>query len=167
LQSEPAGVPPHRRRWDAFRSEVISLKPVSGGLLSGTIGHLAGSPDSWDRDVGGYLGRVGTSMGSQVVSIGVQHGVSAALDLRLESPEPQGPLLTRLKQVVIQELTIRTTSGQRVPIVAKPAGMYVSNLAQSQIYYGCWEPGEAATSTAIAIGNGVVFSLIGELIGAL
>jgi hypothetical protein len=167
LQSGSDSVSPHRRRWDAFKGEVISLRPVSGGLLTGTIGHLADSPSAWDRDTGGYLARVGTSMGSQVVGIGVRHGVSAALDLRLESPEPKGPLLARLGQVALQGLTVRTASGQRVPAVVKTASFYVSNLAQSQVYHGRWKPGEAATTTAIAIGNGIAVSLISELIGAL
>lgn len=167
LQSGSDSVSPHRRRWDALEGEVISLRPVSGGLLTGTIGHLADSPSAWDRDTGGYLARVGTSMGSQVVGIGVRHGVSAALDLRLESPEPKGPLLARLGQAALQGLTVRTASGQRVPAVAKTASFYVSNLAQSQVYYGRWKPGEAATTTAIAIGNGIAVSLISELIEAL
>ena len=159
--------PPHRRRWDAFRSEVISVRFVAGSVLGGTIEHLAGSPGALDRDTRGYLARVGTNAASRLTYVGVRHGVSAALGLRLQSPEARGSLGARLKQAALQALTTRTVSGRRVPAVAETAGTYGAILTRGRLYHGEWRPGQAATSTAVAIGFKVVWATGSELVGSL
>jgi hypothetical protein len=93
--------------------------------------------------------------------------VSAAFGLRLESPEPQGPLGARLRQAALQALTTRTVSGRRVPAVAETAGTYGAILTRGRLYHGQWRPGQAATSTAVAIGFEVVWGIGGELVGSL
>jgi hypothetical protein len=145
----------------------MSFQFVSSSVLGGTIEHLVGSPDAIGRDTRGYLARVGTITGARLVAAGVRHGVSAALDLRLESPEPRGPLGARLKQAALQALTTRTASGQRMPAVAETAGTYGAILTRGRLYHGQWRPGQAATSTAVAIGFKVVWTTGSELVGAL
>lgn len=167
LQSETTEVPPHRRRWDAFRSKVVSFRFVSGSVLGGTITHLAGSPDAVGPDAAGYLARVGTITGSRLVNTGVRHGASAALELKLKSPEPRGPLGARLKQAAVQKLTTRTTSGQRVPAVGEMAGTYGAILTRGRLYHGQWRPGRAATSAAVAIGFKVAWAAGSELAKSL
>ncbi|MCS3632068.1 hypothetical protein GGP55_002681 [Salinibacter ruber] len=167
LQSETTEVPPHRRRWDAFRSKVVSFQFVSGSVLGGTITHLAGSPDAVGPDAAGYLARVGTITGSRLVATGVRHGASAALGLKLKSPEPRGPLGARLKQAAVQELTTRTTSGQRMPAVGEMAGTYGAILTRGRLYHGHWRPGRAATSAAVAIGFKVAWAAGSELAKSL
>jgi hypothetical protein len=166
-QSEPAGTPPHRRRWNAFRGKVISVQFVSGSVLGGTAAHLVGSPDAIGRDAKGYLARVGTITGSRLVAAGVRHGASAMLGLKLKSPEPQGPLGARLKQAAVQELATRTTSGRRVPAVAETAGIYGAILTRGRLYHGQWRPGKAATGAAVAIGFKVAWAAGSELIKSL
>lgn len=167
LGAELTSKPPHRRRWDAFRSEVVSVRFVAGSVLGGTIEHLAGSPGALDRDTRGYLARVGTNAASRLTYVGLRHGVSAAFGLRLKSPEPQGPLGARLRQAALQALTTRTVSGQRVPAVAETAGTYGTLLTRWRLYHGQWRPGQAATSTAVAIGFKVIWATGIELVGAL
>lgn len=74
-------------------------KPENDNVLGGegTITHLAGSPDAVGPDAAGYLARVVTITGSRLVATGVRYGASAALGLKLKSPDPRGPLGARLK----------------------------------------------------------------------
>jgi hypothetical protein len=146
---------------------VINVRFVAGSVLAGTLEHLTGSPNALDRDTRGYLARVGTNAASRLTYVGVQHGVSAAFGLRLKSPEPRGSLGARLKQAALQALTTRTLSGRRVPAVAEAAGTYGAILTRGRLYHRQWRPGQAATSTAVAIGIRVVWATGSELLGSL
>lgn len=139
----------------------------SGGVLQGTMMHLSDYPSTWGRDTGGYLARVGSGVAYQLTQSGVHHGLAAALDLRLESPDPEGPVGARVGQAMLQELTTRTTSGRRVPAVAETAGTYAATLAQSRLHHGQWRPGDAAINAVIATGLEAVWAAGSELVEAL
>ncbi|WP_103029875.1 hypothetical protein [Salinibacter altiplanensis] len=165
LKTEPetASLPPYRHRWDAFRGELVG--PVlAAGAVQGTLMHLAGHPDRWGQDAGGYLARVGSGVGVQLVNRGVHHGLAAALNLRLETPDPQqGSLEARMGQAALQAVTTRTASGRRVPAAGSLSGSYAAILTQRRLTSGQWKPGQAAIGTAIGVGIEAVWAAGSEL----
>lgn len=130
--------------------------------------HLSGRPGTWDRDTGGYLARVGSGVGFQLINRGVHHGVAATLDLRLKTSDPQqGSLGARVGRAALWALTTRTVSGRRVPAVGRLSGTYAAILAQHQLHAGQWRPGQAAISTVISAGFEAVWAAGGELVESL
>jgi len=75
--------------------------------------HLGGHPGKWGQGTGDYLTRIGSGVGVQLVNRGVHHGLAAALDLRLKTPDPRKGVLgnrslgARMGKAALQVLTTR------------------------------------------------------------
>ena len=157
---------PHER-WRALWSEFASPAFLLGSLGPAIGDQFGDDPASWRGDALGYGFRVGSNAGRLLLEGGTAHGLAAAtrLDLRFR-PRGHGSVASRLRYAALEAVTARTPSGARIPNVPRIAGTYGAVLAQQRWQYGQLHPGDAALSTAVALGIDVAVNVITEFAGS-
>ena len=128
--------PDNRERFRRYVKSTVGPFALGRNALSAGIQQANDSPDEWEQGMKGYGKRFASNMGRNAIHQTVTYGLDEALDLdtgfQRSTRSGFGP---RLKDALIQNVTSRNRSGDRVISVPRFVGVYSGSVIAAETWY--------------------------------
>jgi hypothetical protein len=128
--------PNHDERFKRYlKSTVGPFSLVRTGISAG-LNQWNDSPEEWGQGMKGYGKRYASGFGRNVIQQTVTYGLDEAfhLDTGFQRSKREG-FFPRLKDALLQNVTSRTRSGNRVISAPRFAGVYTSAIVAHETWY--------------------------------
>lgn len=128
--------PTPRERFKRYVKSTVGPTRLAYSAVSAGINQWTNSPEEWGQGAKGYGRRYASSMGENAIRQTVIYGLDSAmgLDTGFQRSKREG-FFPRLKDALLQNVTSRTRSGNRVISVPRFAGVYTGALVSRETWY--------------------------------
>lgn len=128
--------PTHRQRFKRYVNSTIGPTRLGWTAAAAGINQWRDHPEEWGQGMKGYGRRYASSLGQNAIQQTVIYGLDEAigLDTGFQRSKRDG-FFPRFKDALIQNVTSRTRSGNRVFSVPKLAGVYTGALVARETWY--------------------------------
>ena len=128
--------PTPRERFKRYVMSTVGPTRLAWSAASAGINQWRDHPEEWGQGAKGYGKRYASSMGQNAIQQTVTYGLDSAmgLDTGFQRSKRQG-FFPRFKDALIQNVTSRTKSGNRVIAVPRFAGAYSSAIIAKETWY--------------------------------
>jgi hypothetical protein len=117
------------------KDTVGPIRLLRTGAAAG-IQQWRDSPEEWEQGMKGYGKRFASGMGRNAIQQTVTYGLDSALqlDTGFQRSKREG-FFPRLKDALLQNVTSRNKSGNRVIAAPRFAGIYTGSIIASETWY--------------------------------
>ena len=128
--------PTPRERFNRYVKSTVGPERLLRSAASAGISQWNDSPEGWEQGSKGYGKRFASSMGQNAIQQTVTYGLDSALqlDTGFQRSKREG-FLPRLKDALLQNVTSRNRSGDRVVSIPRFAGVYTGAIVASETWY--------------------------------
>ena len=128
--------PTPRERFKRYIKSTIGPTRLGFTAVSAGINQWTNHPEEWGQGAKGYGRRYASGLGENAIRQTVIYGLDSAigLDSGFERSKREG-FFPRLKDALIQNVTSRTKSGNRVISVPRLAGVYTGAIVARETWY--------------------------------
>ncbi|HEX7331100.1 MAG TPA: hypothetical protein VF290_06355 [Pyrinomonadaceae bacterium] len=128
--------PTPEERFKRYVKATVGPTRLAFTAASAGINQWTNSPEEWEQGAKGYGRRFASGMGENAIRQTVIYGLDSAmgLDTGFERSKREG-FLPRLKDALVQNVTSRTRSGNRVISVPRLAGVYTGAIVSRETWY--------------------------------
>ena len=128
--------PTHGERFKRYVNSAVGPFSLLRTSASAGINQWRDSPEEWGQGMKGYGRRWASGLGRNLVQQTVTYGLDEALtlDTGFEKSKREG-FGARLKDALVQNVTSRTRSGNRVISVPRLAGVYTGGIVAAKTWY--------------------------------
>ena len=128
--------PTPRERFKRYVMSSVGPERLLRTGVSAGISHWRDSPEEWGQGAKGYGRRYASSLGQNLVQQTVTYGLDSALqlDTGFQKSKRQG-FFPRLKDALLENVTSRNKSGDRVFSVPRFAGVYTGAIVATETWY--------------------------------
>jgi len=151
--------PTQHERFKRYVLSTVGPFALARTAASAGISQWRDSPEEWGQGAKGYGRRFASGMGQNVIQQTVTYGLDEAmgLDTGFQRSKREG-FFPRFKDALIQNLTSRTKSGDRVVSVPRFAGIYTGAIVARETWYPdrySYKDGLRSGSTSLLTGFGI------------
>ena len=151
--------PSHREQFRRYVKSTVGPFRLARTAVSAGLGQWNNSPEEWGQGAEGFGKRYASSFGSNAIHQTVTYGLDEALhlDSGFERSKREG-FFPRFKDALIQNVTSRTTTGDRVFSVPKVAGVYAGGIVPKITWYPerySYKDGLRSGTHTLVIGFGI------------
>jgi hypothetical protein len=128
--------PTPRERFKRYVKSTVGPTPLAFTAASAGINQWTNHPEEWGQGAKGYGRRYASGLGENAIRQTVIYGLDSAigLDSGFQRSKREG-FFPRLKDALIQNVTSRTKSGNRVISVPRLAGVYTGAIVARETWY--------------------------------
>ena len=128
--------PTSHERFKRYVKSAVGPFALARTAASAGIAQWRDSPEEWGQGAKGYGKRFASGMGQNVIQHTVQYGLDEAfgLDTGFERSKREG-FFPRFKDALIQNVTSRTKSGNRVISAPRLVGVYTGAIVARETWY--------------------------------
>jgi hypothetical protein len=128
--------PSSHERFKRYVKSTIGPFRLARTVASAGIEQWRDSPEEWGQGSKGYGKRFASSLGQNAIHQTVEYGLDEAmgLDTGFQRSKKEG-FFPRFKDALIQNVTSRTRSGDRVIAVPRFAGIYTGAIVARETWY--------------------------------
>lgn len=128
--------PTPRERFKRYISSTVGPTRLAFTAASAGINQWTNSPEEWEQGMEGYGRRFASGLGQNAIQQTVTYGLDSAmgLDTGFQRSKRTG-FFPRLKDALLQNVTSRTRSGNRVISVPRLAGVYTGAIVSREAWY--------------------------------
>jgi hypothetical protein len=128
--------PTRRERFNRYVLRTVGPEALLRSGASAGFSQWRDSPEEWGQGAEGYGKRFASSMGRNAIQQSVVYGLDSALhlDTGFKRSKREG-FGARLKDALLQNVTSRNRSGNRVFSVPRFAGVYTGAIVASETWY--------------------------------
>ena len=151
--------PDKRERFKRYLNSTVGpLRLVRTGVSAG-FNQWTDSPEEWGQGMKGYGKRYASGLGRNAIQQTVTYGLDEALhlDTGFQRSKREG-FFPRLKDALLQNVTSRTRSGNRVISVPRFAGVYTGAIVSHETWYPqrySYKDGLRSGTTTLLTGFGI------------
>jgi hypothetical protein len=158
--------PDNRERFRRYVKSTVGPFALARHAASAGIQQANDSPEEWEQGMKGYGKRFASNLGRNAIQQTVTYGLDEALDLDtgFERSKRSG-FFPRLKDALVQNVTSRTRSGNRIISVPRFVGVYSGAVIASETWYPerySYKDGLRAGTATLIIGFG--FNVVREFL---
>jgi len=151
--------PTSKERFNRYVKDNIGPWRLARSAASAGIQQWRDSPEEWGQGAEGFGKRFASNIGRNAIQQTVTYGLDSALrlDTGFERSKREG-FFPRLKDALIQNVTSRTRSGNRVISVPRFAGVYTGGIVAAETWYPerySYKDGLRHGTTTLLMGFGV------------
>jgi hypothetical protein len=151
--------PTPRERFDRYVSSVVGPERLLRTAASAGLAQWRDSPEEWGQGAEGYGKRFASNMGQNAIRQTVTYGLDMALhlDTGFQRSKREG-FFPRLKDALVQNVTSRNRSGNRVISVPRFAGVYAGSIIATETWYPerySYKDGLRRGTTSLLTGFGI------------
>jgi hypothetical protein len=151
--------PSTHERFKRYVSSAVGPFALARIGASAGISQWRDSPEEWGQGTKGYGKRFASSLGQNAIHQTVTYGLDQAigLDTGFERSKRDG-FFPRFKDALIQNVTSRTKSGNRVISVPRFAGVYTGAIVARETWYPdryTYKDGLRSGTTTLLTGFGI------------
>lgn len=151
--------PTHHERFKRYVSNMVGPFGLARTAASAGISQWRDSPEEWGQGAKGYGRRFASGMGQNVIQHSVIYGLDEGmgLDTGFQRSKREG-FFPRFKDALVQNLTSRTKSGDRVVSVPRFAGVYTGAIVARETWYPdrySYKDGLRSGTTSLLTGFGI------------
>lgn len=151
--------PTPKERFNRYVSNLVGPERLLRTAASAGISQWRDTPEEWGQGAEGYGKRFASSMGRNVIQQTVVYGLDSALqlDTGFQRSKREG-FFPRLKDALVQNVTSRTKSGDRVISVPRFTGVYTGSIVAAETWYPdrySYKDGLRQGSTTLLTGFGI------------
>lgn len=151
--------PSSRERFKRYLSSTVGPTSLLRTGASAGIGQWNDSPQEWGQGMEGYGKRFASGLGRNAIQQTVTYGLDEALglDSGFVKSKREG-FFPRMKDALLQNVTSRTKSGQRVVSVPRFAGAYTGGIVATETWYPerySYKDGLRLGTTSLLAGFGI------------
>ena len=128
--------PTPRERFKRYIKSTIGPTRLAFTAASAGINQWTNHPEEWGQGAKGYGRRFASGMGENAIRQTVIYGLDSAMgfDSGFQRSKREG-FFPRFKDALLQNVTSRTKSGNRVISVPKLAGVYTGAIVARETWY--------------------------------
>jgi hypothetical protein len=151
--------PSSRERFKSYVSSTIGPFRLARTAAAAGIQQWRDSPEEWGQGAEGYGKRFDSALGQNAIHQTVEYGLDSAmgLDTGFQRSKLKG-FGPRFKDALIQNVTSRTRSGDRVVSVPRFAGAYTAAIVSRETWYPdryTYKDGLGSGTTTLLMGFGL------------
>lgn len=151
--------PTPKERFKRYVMSTVGPMPMVRAGFSAGISQWRDSPEEWGQGMKGYGRRFASNMGRNLIQQTVTYGLDSALqlDTGFQRSKREG-FWPRMKDALIQNVTSRTKSGNRVISAPRLAGVYTGGIVAAETWYPDrydWKDGLRQGTTSLLTGFGI------------
>ena len=151
--------PTPRERFKRYVSSTVGPTRLAWSAASAGINQWRDHPEEWEQGMKGYGKRYASSLGQNAIQQTTTYGLDMAigLDTGFRRSKRQG-FFPRMKDALIQNVTSRTKSGNRVISVPRLAGVYTGAVVAREAWYPdrySYKDGLRSGTTTLLTGFGI------------
>ena len=151
--------PTSHERFKRYVKSTVGPFSLARTAASAGIAQWRDSPEEWGQGSKGYGKRFASGMAQNAIQHTVQYGLDEAfgLDTGFERSKREG-FFPRFKDALIQNVTARTKSGNRVISVPRFAGAYTGAIVARETWYPdrySYKAGLRSGTTSLLTGFGI------------
>ena len=151
--------PTSHERFKRYVKSTVGPLRLARTAASAGIEQWHDSPEEWGQGAKGYGKRFASGMGQNAIHQTVEYGLDAAmgLDTGFVRSKRDG-FFPRFKDALIQNVTSRTRSGNRVASVPRFAGIYTGAIVAREAWYPerySYKDGLRSGTTTLLTGFGI------------
>jgi hypothetical protein len=128
--------PSERQRFKRYVSNTVGPFRLARTAFSAGLDQWNDSPEEWEQGAKGYGKRFASSLGRNAIQQTVTYGLDHALhlDTGFERSKRKG-FFPRFKDALLETVTSRNKSGNRVFSVPRIAGVYTGSVIAAETWY--------------------------------
>jgi hypothetical protein len=128
--------PTPRERFKRYVKSTVGPTRLPFTAASAGINQWTNHPEEWGQGAKGYGRRFASGLGENAIQQTVVYGLDSAmgLDTGFQRSKREG-FFPRLKDALLQNVTSRTKSGNRVISVPRLAGVYTGAIVSRETWY--------------------------------
>ena len=128
--------PTPKERFKRYVKDTVGPFRLARATASAGIQQWQDSPEEWGQGAKGFGKRFASNMGRNAIRQTVTYGLDSALrlDTGFQKSKRTG-FFPRLKDALIQNVTSRTRSGDRVVSVPRFVGVYTGSIVAAETWY--------------------------------
>ena len=151
--------PTSHERFKRYVKSTIGPLALARTAASAGISQWRDSPEEWGQGAKGYGRRLASGVGQNAIQQTVTYGLDEAmgLDTGFQRSKREG-FFPRFKDALIQNVTSRTKSGDRVISVPRFAGVYTGAIVARETWYPDrynYKDGLRSGTTSLLTGFGI------------
>ena len=151
--------PTSHERFKRYVKSTIGPFALARTAASAGISQWRDSPEEWGQGAKGYGRRLASGVGQNAIQQTVTYGLDEAmgLDTGFQRSKREG-FFPRFKDALIQNVTSRTKSGDRVISVPRFAGVYTGAIVARETWYPDrynYKDGLRSGTTSLLTGFGI------------
>ena len=151
--------PTSHERFKRYVKSTVGPFRLARTVASAGIEQWRDSPEEWGQGAKGYGKRFASAMGQNAIHQTVEYGLDEAmgLDTGFVRSKREG-FFPRFKDALIQNVTSRTRSGNRVISVPRFAGIYTGAIVARETWYPerySYKDGLRSGTTTLLTGFGI------------
>ena len=151
--------PTPRERFNRYVKSTVGPERLLRAAASAGIAQWRDSPEEWGQGAEGYGKRFASRMGQNAIRQTVIYGLDSAmgLDTGFERSKRKG-FMPRLKDALVQNVTSRNRSGDRVISIPRFAGVYTGSIIATETWYPdrySYKDGLRRGTTSLLTGFGI------------
>jgi hypothetical protein len=151
--------PTSHERFKRYVNSTIGPFRLARTAASAGIQQWRDSPEEWGQGTKGYSKRFASGMAQNTIHQTVEYGLDSAmgLDTGFQQSKREG-FFPRFKDALIQNVTSRTRSGDRVISVPRFAGIYTGAIVARETWYPdryTYKDGLRSGTTTLLTGFGI------------
>lgn len=128
--------PTPRERFRRYVKSVVGPTSLLQTSVGAGINQWRDHPDEWEQGASGYGKRFASSLGKTAIRQTVVYGLDSAMGLdtgfKKSTRKGFGP---RFEDALLENITSRNRSGERVPAVPRFVGIYTSQIIAKETWY--------------------------------
>ena len=164
--TEPYVFPTPKERFNRYLKSMFGPSALLRSAFNAGINQWKDSPEEWEQGMSGYGKRYASSFGKNAVNHTVIYGLDSALgwDTGFRK-SPSKEFGERLKHALLENITSRTKSGNRVISVPRIAGAYTSGVISREAWYPeryDWKDGLRSGTSSLLLG--FAYNLVREFL---
>ena len=157
--TQPYVFPTQSERRKRYVKGMVGPYRLAFSAASAGIGQWRDSPEEWGQGAKGYGKRYASSLGQNAINQTVTFGLDEAmgLDTGFQRSKRDG-FFPRFKDALIQNVTSRNKSGDRVVSVPRFAGVYTGAIVARETWYPdryTYKDGIRSGTTSLLTGFGI------------
>jgi hypothetical protein len=128
--------PTSQQRFKRYVSDTVGPLRLARTGFSAGIDQWRDRPEEWGQGAEGYGKRFASGLGRNAIQQTVTYGLDSAfqLDTGFQRSKRKG-FFPRFKDALVQNVTSRTKSGNRVISVPRFAGVYTGSIIAAETWY--------------------------------
>ena len=151
--------PTPKERFKRYVMSTVGPMPMVRAGFSAGLQQWRDTPEEWGQGMEGYGRRFASNMGRNFIQQTVTYGLDSALELDtgFQRSKREG-FWPRLKDALVQNVTSRTKSGNRVISAPRIAGAYTAGVVATETWYPDrynWKDGIRHGTTTLLTGFGI------------
>jgi len=151
--------PTHRERFNRYMKSTVGPSRLAWTAASAGIAQWKDHPEEWGQGMKGYGKRYASSFGQNAIQQTVTYGLDEALglDTGFQKSKRDG-FGARAKDALLQNITSRTKSGNRIISAPRLAGVYGGAIISHETWYPeryNYKDGLRSGTTSLLTGFGI------------